>query len=182
MSEPRFTPGPWEWTFRSNNSVMLQTPDRGKLVVMDFARKGMNRAEPRFAVMDDDMPRGRRGGILYGAHELYDKCHRKGSFHPDACLMEASPDLYTALQSLADWFGLGHGVSRNNLDQYEHLAAEFYRETGRMRPGKDSAAAANESEDHKAETGRIWREWIAKKEEELIAMVGGALAKARGEV
>lgn len=100
MSKHAYTRGPWEWTFRDFGGVMLQTPDRGKLVVMGFARKGMNSAEPLFAVMDDDQPRGRRGGILCSASEL---AKEHGDLtHPDAMLIAAAPDLAEALQGLRD--------------------------------------------------------------------------------
>ncbi len=78
------TDGPWEWVF-GGLSPRLTTPDRGKLIVMDFVRRGMQGAEPRFARWDGlgaGEPRGRRGGILTPGYD-----------HPDARLIAASPAL-----------------------------------------------------------------------------------------
>lgn len=89
------TPGPWRWFADSTGRVRLETPDRGRLVVMDFGRLGMHAAQPRFAVMEDAHPRGRRGGILENAANLIDG---NGEInHPDARLIAAAPDLLAAL-------------------------------------------------------------------------------------
>ncbi|MHB8817161.1 MAG: hypothetical protein ACYDAE_28385, partial [Steroidobacteraceae bacterium] len=68
--------------------------DRGQLIVMDFARVGMQGAGPRFAHWDgitDGAPRERRGGILEDGG--VDK-------HPDALLIAAAPDMWKALDEL----------------------------------------------------------------------------------
>jgi len=92
------TPGPWEWVDDSFGRVRLQTPDRGRLIVMDFVRCGMQGATPRFAVMDDGLPRGRRGGILHAVDPWA---------HPDGRLIAAAPELLAALKeaenALADY-------------------------------------------------------------------------------
>lgn len=93
MSETKHTPGPWYWHDDGSNRYSLRTPDRGQLIVMDFARKGMNGAAPRFAVMDDDQPRGRRGGILTAVDP---------ATHPDGLLIAAAPDLFDALRKIAE--------------------------------------------------------------------------------
>lgn len=59
------TPGPWMWD-QNEYHVWLCTPDRGRLIVMDFVRKGMQRAQPRFS----DRGNERRGGIMYAADEI----------------------------------------------------------------------------------------------------------------
>lgn len=62
-----YTNGPWEWTEWGSGRLKLSTPDRGKLIVMDFVRQGMNGAVARFAHWDgieDGAPRARIGGIL----------------------------------------------------------------------------------------------------------------------
>jgi hypothetical protein len=90
------TPGPWYWHTDSRGQVSLRTPDRGNLIVMDCARKGMQGAAPRFAIwphMEEGVERGRLGGILVD----FD------SDHPDAHLIVSAPDLYLALaECLAD--------------------------------------------------------------------------------
>lgn len=80
------TPGPWVWHVGGRGLPLLCTPDRGRLVVMDPCRKGMNGASVRFACWDGmgaGEPRGRRGGIL----EDFD------SDHPDAVLIASAPTL-----------------------------------------------------------------------------------------
>jgi hypothetical protein len=78
------TDGPWFWHTDSAGRVSIRTPDRGQLIVMDFARRGMQSAGPRFAVMVDEQPRGRRGGIL----KTVDPTE-----HPDGRLIEDAPAL-----------------------------------------------------------------------------------------
>lgn len=89
------TGGPWYWHVDSNGRISLRTPDRGQLIVMDFARVGMQAAGPRFAYwdgMEDGKPRARLGGILMAATP------NTIAGHPDAKLMEAAPDLLAALK------------------------------------------------------------------------------------
>lgn len=92
---PRHTPGPWAW-FDSERGPYLATPDRGRLYIMGFARKGMQGAGPRFAVWDgieSGVERSRLGGIMEDGLYL-----QNGDLHPDARLLEAAPDLLAALQ------------------------------------------------------------------------------------
>ena len=44
MNAPAFTPGPWQWEVTPSGEVRLETPDRGRLYVMGFARKWMRGA------------------------------------------------------------------------------------------------------------------------------------------
>lgn len=95
MSGAQHTPGPWEWFTHSGDRPYLATPDRGRLYVMDFGRKGMNGATPRFSIWEGlqlGSERGRRGGIMVDGAFLPD-----GALHPDACLIAAAPDLFSAL-------------------------------------------------------------------------------------
>ncbi len=80
------TPGPWYWHTDHVGNVSLRTPDRGNLIVMDFARKGMQGAAPRLAYwkgLPGGLPRERMGGILDGFN----------ADHPDAVLIASAPDL-----------------------------------------------------------------------------------------
>lgn len=92
MSETRIqTPAPWRWqSFNGGKTMFLGTPDRGRLVVMDFVRQGMRNAAPRFAIRwREDI-----GGILEPA--TLDEIE---SF-PDARLIAAAPDLLAACEAM----------------------------------------------------------------------------------
>lgn len=85
----KHTPGPWAW-FQSDHDIYLATPDRGRLFVMGFRRKGMSGAQPTFAVWEGE-DRERLGGFMYKGQDLIIKDH------PDAKLIAGSPDLLFAL-------------------------------------------------------------------------------------
>lgn len=91
MTVHRHTKAPWQWMIRPGGMPYLATPHSGQLIVMDFARAGMRGAEPRFAVMVDDQPRGRRGGILDGFREILERSAGELD-HPDALLIQAAPE------------------------------------------------------------------------------------------
>ena len=46
MGEFKGTQGPWHWEVTPSGEIRLATPDRGKLYVMGFERKGMHGAQP----------------------------------------------------------------------------------------------------------------------------------------
>lgn len=97
MSE-KFTPGPWQWSFDATyGRPSLGTPDRGRLIVMDFGRMGMQGATARFAQWEgiaDGAPRERFGGYMMDFTEY----HGRFGMHPDARLIAAAPDLFRACQ------------------------------------------------------------------------------------
>ncbi len=90
----KHTPGPWQW-FEAGERSYLATPDRGRLYVMGFARKGMQGACPRFATwtgIETGVERERLGGIMEDGINL-----RDGMLHPDARLIAAAPLLLDSL-------------------------------------------------------------------------------------
>ena len=94
------TPGPWRWHQRDkscNGELLLVHPHQGFLVVMDFARHGMQGGQPRFATWKND-ERENMGGLMKPAAEL------DVPMHPDAALIAAAPALLDALKrSLEDF-------------------------------------------------------------------------------
>lgn len=116
------TPGPWEWFEDGYGRRRLQTPDRGRLVVMDFVRSGMQGAAPRFAEMDDDQPRGRRGGIMRAVDPWT---------HPDGKLIAAAPDLIAACKLALDQF-VGAVVRTSEVDEtFKAIEAAIAKAEGR---------------------------------------------------
>lgn len=93
MSKAKHTPGPWGWFNYGDGRIYLATPDRGRLIVMDFVRFGMQHAQPRFATWKGD-ERENMGGIMTPANSL-DVAH-----HPDARLIAAAPELLAVCKRL----------------------------------------------------------------------------------
>lgn len=93
-------------------------------------------------------------------------------------LVASAPELYEALDRVLDVYGLG---DKNHLEIYEAAAADFYKATGRMAPGKDSSPHAYVSHEHQAETSRMWSEFCTKRRDDAFVAARAALAKARGE-
>lgn len=60
------TPGPWIWEANKTHSVKLYTPKNGECTVMDFVRRGMQDAQPRFS----DRGNVPLGGIMHDADEI----------------------------------------------------------------------------------------------------------------
>lgn len=86
----KHTPGPWVWqSFDGGKTLFLGTPYRGRLVVMDFARLGMQRGGVRFARRSS----GDEGGRMEMA-----TLENVESF-PDARLIAASPALLQACEA-----------------------------------------------------------------------------------
>lgn len=120
MSTLKYTPGPWYWHWNGQGQwegqgyPSLRTPDRGQLIVMDFGRRGMQGATPRFAKwvgMEEGAARNRLGGILVDFHVF------QGAYglHPDARLIAAAPQLLRFLKeartTLEMWKDVAPAVS-----------------------------------------------------------------------
>lgn len=112
------TPGPWGW-FGNENNVYLATVGNGRRFVMNFARRGLQGAQPCFMVngiMEPGIDLARfvvdRTGAIRGLDEArqapavyrYDIADID---HPDARLIKAAPMLFQALIDLVkaneDW-------------------------------------------------------------------------------
>lgn len=104
---PQFTAGPWAWHFNPiSGAAYLATPDRGRLIVMDTARKGMQGTTVRFSRwtgLEGGLPRGRQGGIMCPPQELLALLRgQHDGLHPDMQLMRAAPDLFSVVVALSE--------------------------------------------------------------------------------
>ena len=88
------TPEPWEWRSRQEDGHMLIHPRNGMFIIMDFVRRKMQGAQPRFSDRGTERKK-LLGGVMQTADEignLYD--------NPDAKFIAASR---SALPALIDW-------------------------------------------------------------------------------
>jgi len=121
MSEA--TPGPWEWGGYPDN-LKLQTVHHGKLYVMDFVRKGMRGAQPRFQPTKRGMVNAEDLLMFHvGDHSIVGEKYARsdGSVYrydvrgvdaPDARLIAMAPtiaaELITARETLEEWKASQH--------------------------------------------------------------------------
>ena len=87
----KHTNGEWEWYYRPGQGPYLATRNNGRLLVMEFKRKGMASAKPVFATWTGERTRDNSG--IMGAEAI-----GPDGLHPDARLIAAAPDMYEALQ------------------------------------------------------------------------------------
>lgn len=128
-----FTPGPWGW-FGNEYGFYLATQFGGRRFVMDFARMGMQRAQPRFqvgGVMVDAKDLavfevGKRGIVGMKAARLPGsdvyRTDIVGFDHADSQLIAAAPDLYEALFRLLPFCRAETDPADPNYDPL-HIAA-----------------------------------------------------------
>lgn len=78
-----------------------------------------------------------------------------------------------ALRAVHDFRGL---CDANDLETWERIAAEFHRDTGYLRPGKDTARNYGAPADHEGKRSAAWKEWAQRKNDELDEQIRAALA------
>ncbi|HXE63200.1 MAG TPA: hypothetical protein VN519_06640 [Bryobacteraceae bacterium] len=80
------TPGPWQWRYYGGKEdPQLTAPHSGLLCIMDFVRRGMHGAEPRFA----ERTKNDRGGIMRSFSEWW-KRDMNHALLPDASFIAHS--------------------------------------------------------------------------------------------
>lgn len=91
---------------------------------------------------------------------------------------KCNAQLVEALQEVCDWFGF-YPAGKAPLDQWEDLAAEFFKETGWLRPGKDypAVAALNDSQEYQRESA--WEVWVGRRKAALAEKARAAIAAAK---
>ncbi len=96
-----------------------------------------------------------------------DLCNQNGG------LLIERYDLMKLFQKIQLWYGLP-GEGANEI--FERIAADFKRETGYLRPGKDCRMYSRE------ERGKVWEEWTEKKNDELDAEIVKVIASLADSV
>lgn len=104
------TEGPWRWTGNGKSDLRLSTVGKGQRLVMDFVRKGMRGAQPRFQPkigqminawnllefqVGDPTVRGMEEAKVNNTVYRYDIT---GIDAPDSRLIQSSPELYDLLE------------------------------------------------------------------------------------
>lgn len=125
------TPGPWRWEFNRKHKSMTLVGGKPQfdLTIMDFARWGMGGA---VAVMRDTAHEG--FNIMHRVCDRADwiapfpgRAHHadwcSGLSHPDLRLIEAAPDLLTALQGVVR-------IADRKTDEFDAAHAAIAKATG----------------------------------------------------
>jgi hypothetical protein len=105
------TPGPWYWDVRPNTKTFrLVTPHGGHMIVMDFARWGMQGAQPRFSDRNGE----RRGGIMEDGSKI------DLSKNPDARLIAAAPELLEACKAMEEQLAFFCRTATSNPNSFSN--------------------------------------------------------------
>ena len=120
----KHTPGRWGWFGDAKyESLYLATRHSGRTFVMDFARWGMARAQPRFRFADRGMVQARdlvkfevgpKSIVGLDAAKADPGVYRydvSGIAHPDACLIAAAPCLFSSLENIMSKMKIGEPLS-----------------------------------------------------------------------
>jgi hypothetical protein len=112
--EAKHTPGPWGWFGNPHRGLCIAAKHSGRRYVMQFARWGMQAAQPRFQVNDRMVDGAELLKFEVGDRDVTGVTAAKANSsvyrldvididHPDARLMIASPDLLEAAKSIERW-------------------------------------------------------------------------------
>lgn len=64
----------------------------------------------------------------------------------------------------------------NQLEQFERIASEYYRDTGYLRPGKDDPFGDSSSKENRER----WDAWRAQRSREVLRALRSALSESEG--
>ena len=106
------TEGEWGW-FDMGRGPILASRRRGRLIIMDFVRKGMNSAQPRFAKRTSSD----RCGILYKAEDIDLELHPDSDF-----IAHARQDLPDCIAEIERLQGLVKSAHREGFASIEGFA------------------------------------------------------------
>ncbi len=135
--EAKHTPGPWGWFGNPYRGVHIAAKHSGRRFVMQFARWGMQAAQPRFQLNDRMVNAAELLKFEVGDRDVTGLTAAKANSsvyrldvididHPDARLMIAAPDLLSAAQGIRRW----------SIDSATPIPDEFFR------PLRDAIAKA----------------------------------------
>lgn len=96
----------------------------------------------------------------------------------NARLIEAAPDGYEAAKEALAWIW---DPDADANDEFERIAAEFYRETGYLRPGKDAPFRANADPNYDAKRAAEWEWWRTSRARKVRAALEAFVAKVEGQ-
>lgn len=83
-----------------------------------------------------------------------------------------SAPLLDALKAVAKWRGIYDG---GPIGRYEAAADDFYRETGRMAPGKSESTEYVRGEEYRKETQALWTAFLDRRNAAVDSTIRAAL-------
>lgn len=108
-------------------------------------------------------------GSFFGQWEDGPKEHAE--IEANAVLAAAAPDGLAAAKNALAWM---YDPDANANDEFERIAAEFRRDTGMLRPGKDDPVHSDE------ERAARFEEWRKERQRTVRTALAAFIAKAEG--
>jgi hypothetical protein len=102
--------------------------------------------------------------------------HRVAALEFAARAVNSHAALVAAVRAAAAWIS---DPDANPIEEYERIAAEYQRDTGRLRPGK-SAPIETGRESSSEENRQRFHEWCRERSRKVLAELRAAIALAEG--